>query len=354
MHRRRFLAESAALSLGCGLLGHPFPSPAPIRVGQIGTGHAHAAGQMSTLRASKDYEVVGVVEPDPAQWARVKDTAAYADLPRLTQQELLDSPGLQVVAVETEIAQLLPTAQRCVEAGMHIHLDKPAGDSLEQLQALHRVAAQQKRVIQMGYMFRYNAGFQLLHQAVAEGWLGEIFEVHAVMSKTASDADRRIISRYPGGAMFELGCHLIDPLLKLMGPPTEVTPFLRSTRPADELRDNTLAVFEYPRATATIRSALVEVDGFRRRQFVVCGTEGTLVIRRLEPPHVELTLSRARGPYAQGTQVIELPAPRGRYEGAWEALARAVRGEQPLEYSQQHDFDVQRAVLAASGMRAWN
>ena len=34
-----------------------------IKVGQIGTGHAHAA-KLSVFRQSDDYEVVGIVEPD--------------------------------------------------------------------------------------------------------------------------------------------------------------------------------------------------------------------------------------------------------------------------------------------------
>ena len=36
-----------------------------IKVGQIGVGHAHAS-KLSVYRASADYEVVGIVEPDAA------------------------------------------------------------------------------------------------------------------------------------------------------------------------------------------------------------------------------------------------------------------------------------------------
>ena len=145
---------------------------------------------------------------------------------------------------------------------------------------------------------------------------------------------------------------LIDPLIRIMGEPKSVTPYLQSTR-ADDLKDNTLAVFEFPKATATVRSSLVEVDGFRRRQFVVCGDQGTLVIRRLEPPRVELTLAKARGTLSAGTQLVDLPKPAGRYDGAWMAMAKAVRNETPLPYSHEHDYLVQRAILAASGMQEW-
>ena len=80
--------------------------------------------------------------------------------------------------------------------------------------------------------------------------------------------------------MFELGCHLIDSLHVAMGTPNKVTAFPRTTFPEkDALADNMLAVFDYPKATATIRSAMLEVDGFRRRQFIVTGDTGTIILR---------------------------------------------------------------------------
>ena len=33
----------------------------------------------------------------------------------------------------------------------------------------------------MGYMFRYNAGFELVFRAAREGWLGDVYYVHASM-----------------------------------------------------------------------------------------------------------------------------------------------------------------------------
>ena len=39
----------------------------PIKIGQIGIGHNHGAAKMEALRKLEDdFEVVGVVEPDPA------------------------------------------------------------------------------------------------------------------------------------------------------------------------------------------------------------------------------------------------------------------------------------------------
>ena len=325
-----------------------------VKVGQIGTKHAHAAGQMQTLRKLSDtFDVVGVVEPDNQRWDRVKNSPVYRDVPRLTEESLLETDGIEVIAVETEIRDLLPTAQRCIDAGLHVHIDKPAGESLIQLRKLQEAARQRSLAIQMGYMFRYNPGFAFLYQAVRVGLLGDIFEVHGVMSKTSSESARVEMAEYPGGAMFELGCHLIDPLIHILGPPTAVTPILRKTRSEQDLYDNTLAIFEYPSTTATIRSSLVEVNGSRRRQFVVCGTRGTIAIRPLESPKVALTLAKSNGGYRQGTSEIALPKSLGRYHGAWIALANTIRTRKPLFYTPEHDYAVQRAVLAASGVIPW-
>jgi hypothetical protein len=53
----------------------------------------------------------------------------YRGLKWMTEEEWLNAPGLKVVAVETAVKDLLPTAARGIAAGMHIHLDKPAGQS---------------------------------------------------------------------------------------------------------------------------------------------------------------------------------------------------------------------------------
>jgi len=328
-------------------------SKARIKIGQIGTTHAHASGKLQTIRKfDQVYELVGVVEPDAKRRASLENSATYRGVKWLTEEDLLRVSGLQVVAVETEVRDLVSTAQRCVSAGLHIHLDKPAGENLSDFKKLLDAAEQQKLVVQMGYMFRYNKAFQLLFQAVRDGWLGEIFEVHAVISKTVGADARKRLAEYPGGAMFELGCHLIDAIVAVMGKPEKVTPFLRRTRPdLDDLADNQLAVFDYPKATATVRSALMEVDGFRRRQLVVCGDKGTIVIRPLEPPRMELTLSEANGDYRKGTQVVDLPKSGGRYDGDFVDLAKIIRGEKASDYPPAHDLAVQEAVLQASGLR---
>ncbi len=43
----------------------------------------------------------------------------------MSEAELLDKADLDVVLVETHVRDLLATAQRAIDRGLHVHLDKP-------------------------------------------------------------------------------------------------------------------------------------------------------------------------------------------------------------------------------------
>src|SRR5690606_23377567 len=108
-------------------------------------------------------------------------------------------------------------------------------------------------MVQMGYMYRYNPAIVLLREVLRRGWLGEVFEVHAVMSKVVDPPARRGLAEYRGGIMFELGCHVIDLVVGVLGAPSRVSPFARHSSGSDDgLVDNMLAVLEYSDAIASV------------------------------------------------------------------------------------------------------
>jgi predicted dehydrogenase len=349
--RRAFgkAAGGAALALAAGGLARGGPRPERIKVGQVGVGHGHAA-KLAVYRRSPDYEVVGVAEPDAALRRRAETLPAFKDLPWMTREQLLDVRGLQAVLVETRVKDLLDTAEACVAAGKHVHLDKPPGDSLPQLKRLLDAAARKGLLVQMGYMYRYNPAVVLLREFLQKGWLGEPFEAHAVMSKVVAADERRQLAEFPGGMMFELGCHVIDLLVGLLGKPAEVTAFPRhSARLDDNLMDNMLAVFAYPRATATVRSSALEVEGFARRHLVVCGSEGTFHVQPLDDPRARVALTAARGDYVKGYQDVAFPKYE-RYVADAADMARVIRGEKKADFSPEHDLAVQETLRRACGL----
>ncbi len=324
-----------------------------IKVGQIGTRHGHAAGKMDTVRKYPDvFDVVGVVESDATRRQQLATSSTYKDLPWMTEQQLLNVADLELVLIETEIGGLLSAARQCVMAGKHIHLDKPAGDSLPLFKEICAMADERQVAIQMGYMFRSNPAFRFLFKAVREGWLGDVFSVHCEMSKKVGAVERKELAVYPGGSMFELGCHLIDAVVSVLGKPNRVTPFLSNSRPEiDSLMDNCQAVFEYDSALATVKSAVCEVQGQQRRQFVVCGSKGTVNIFPLEPAAMQLTLESATAGFRKGTQTVQLPKSAGRYDGDLLHLANVVRKLESHDYNTAHDIAVQETLLKACGMK---
>ena len=327
------------------------PKPAKIRIGQIGTGHAHAAGKMETMRKSDEYEVVGVVEPDAERRAAAEKSKTYEGVPWMTEEQLLNLPGLQAVAVETTVKDLVPTGTRCIAAGKHIHLDKPGGESLPAFKALLDDATRRKLTVQMGYMFRYNPAFLLCFQLLREGALGEVFSIDTAMSKLIGPSERQGLLPYRGGSMFELGCHVIDAVVTVLGRPDKVTPHRRSVSAlGDGWSDNDLAVLDYPRATVTVRSAMVEVDGGNRRNFIVCGTKGTLAIQPLEPAAARLTLDAPHGEYKRGYQDVNFPKSGGRYDRDFADFAKVIRGEKAFDFTPEHDLAVQETLLLACGL----
>src|SRR4051812_7594843 len=126
--RRQFLRQVGAGALAGAVVpgladragADTKPAARRIKIGQIGVGHAHAS-KLSVYRSSPDYEVVGIAEPDAALRKRAQTQKVFQGLPWLTRDRLLETAGLQAVLVETEVGELLATAEACVAAGKHIH-----------------------------------------------------------------------------------------------------------------------------------------------------------------------------------------------------------------------------------------
>lgn len=338
------------------------PSKKRIKIGQIGTGHEHAAGKMGTFRELPDqYEVVGIVESDPGLQKSKGKNPVYRGLKWMTEEQLLNTKGLQAVAVEVDSDddRIMDISGRCIDAGMHIHLDKPGGESFPKFKKVLDEAKRRNLTVQLGYMYRNNPAVQFCRHAVAEGWLGQVFEIDCVMSKFTSVAYRKYLSQFRGGVMFIYTCHMLDLVVGLMGKPDRIVSFPRQTRTdvGVEMCDNGLVILEYPKTTATIRTAQLEVEGFKRRQLVVCGDQGTIDFRPLEKAFrkngeqlaLQLALAKARAPYKKGYQEVRFPHPSNRYAAQLTELAEIIRGERENPYPLEHELLVQRCLLEACG-----
>ena len=302
MKRREFIGTAAGMVAATQVLGKQASgAEGKLPCAVLGLGHAHGLSILKCLVNSPDFALAGVCEPDAAMRAKYEDHPLMKDVPWLEKDAVLGDADIRMVAVESDVERLLDLGRAVVDSGKHLHLDKPAGTSLPAWRALLDEADRQQLLVQMGYMYRYNPGFDFLRQLMKEGALGHVYSIHASMCTDLSAAKRQELIFHKGGLMLELGCHLIDMIVLLLGEPKNVTPFLRhDTGIEDTLADNTLAVLEYDDAMVTVETGAREPNAFRGRRFKVAGTEGAFTLTPLEPPAGTLSLRNAHGRFSQG------------------------------------------------------
>ena len=328
--------------------------PHKIRLGHIGTAHDHSTGFMSCVRSMPDlFEVIGIAEPDPVQYELNKANPIYAGLDWLTEEELF-ARGVDAVLIETYELDLIKTALRWARRGVHLHIDKPAGPDLAEFADLLQVASEKNLIVQLGYMYRYNKAVLKCLELVRSGALGRIYQVDAIMNTRHSQDKRQWLGDLPGGNMFYLGCHMVDLVYLIQGKPRKVHALNRSTG-FDQLDvlDHGLALFEYEHGISTVRANSTEINGYGRRQLVVCGEYGTVEIKPLENP-TEMTLALASETagreYSDCKKKIKLPDQGGRYDDMMRSFAAFIHGEKENPYDYKYEYEVHELVLAACGL----
>ena len=90
-------------------------------------------------------------------------------------RQLLNTPGLQAVLVETRVSDLLDNAEACIAAGKNISIDKPAGTSLPQLRRILESGHEAKTDGPDGLHVPLQPGHCASARLPEEGWLGEVF-----------------------------------------------------------------------------------------------------------------------------------------------------------------------------------
>ena len=324
-----------------------------IKIGQIGIGHNHGEAKLAAVRKFPElFQVIGFAEEDE-EWIRKRGMLpAYQGLPRLSVEEVIAQSD--AVLVECDVWNLTKYAKMCIDAGKHIHMDKPASGTLEEYKALLDDAQAKGLVVQLGYMYRYNPAVLKCFEAVKQGKLGEIYSINAEMSTFHSPEYKRWLANFPGGIMYILGSHLVDLIVYLLGEPEKVTSFLKKTQlDGIDLEDNNLAVLEYEKALARVFVSSVEVNGWGRRQLVVSGSKGTVNIVPLEN---ECTMTWAdteisTNPYEDMKQTVpvrDLPKDC-RYDDMMQDFYDYIMGTKQNPFSYAHDYAVQKVLYSIVG-----
>ena len=327
---------------------------AAIRMALYGTKHPHAAGKLKAIRDDPDVAFAGAFEADPEQRRTLEASGGpyqgirwFDDL-----RDMLNDPTIVAVAAEGGNHENLDHTEACIAAGKHVWCDKPAGEDWAHWQRIVASTEAAGLLIQLGYMYRYHAGFQQIASWARSGFLGDLVQVRARIGTNTAPASRRRLSRYRGGIFFELAGHAVDQVVWLLGRPQKVTPFLRNdSSEVPDFVDNVLAVYEYDSAFALIDMSALEPSPPARR-IEVYGTRGSAIMQPFDKAdHIRLALTEAQGGYERGEQIVPIESQTRQqlYERELAAFRAVISGAQPPDRSFEDELITQETLLRTTG-----
>jgi predicted dehydrogenase len=177
----------------------------PIRVGVIGVGNM---GQHHTrvLSLLKDVELVGIADVnverglDTASKYRVRFFEDYHDL----------LPHVDAVCIAAPTRLHHSVGLTCLQAGVHVLIEKPIAASIVEAESLVNAAAETQCILQVGHIERFNPAFQELSKVLKTE---EILALEAHRMSPYSDRANDV------SVVLDLMIHDIDLLLELAASP---------------------------------------------------------------------------------------------------------------------------------------
>ncbi|MBQ7335107.1 MAG: Gfo/Idh/MocA family oxidoreductase [Clostridia bacterium] len=319
-----------------------------IKIGQIGIGHNHGEAKMLAVRKFPElFEVIGYAEENERWVEKRGKKKGYEGLPRLSVQEIIERSD--AILIESDVWNLTKYAKMCIDAGKHIHMDKPASGTLEEYKAVLDAAKAKNLIVQLGYMYRYNPAVLKCLEHIKNGDLGEIYSINAEMSTFHGPQYKKWLTNFGGGIMYILGSHLVDLIVYILGEPKKITTFMKHTGlDGVDFEDNNLAVLEYDKTIARIFVSSVEVNGFGRRQFMVSGSKGTVNICPLEGPITMTYSDTSIADKIYEDRKIFVPfedhTANGRYDGMMQDFYAYIQNEKQNPFTYEHDYQVQKVL----------
>lgn len=190
-----------------------------LRVGVIGAGIGaiHLMGYV----ARPDVEVVALAGLDDD---RVRRVAAEYAVPQTYRdyEELLADRSIQAVSVCVPNYLHAPVAIAALQAGKHVLVEKPLSRTVAEGRAI-LAAARRGQVLMTAFNRRFRGDVRWLKQHVDSGALGQIYYAKAFWMRRAGIprlGSWFVSKEYAGGGpLIDLGVHVLDLALHLMGEP---------------------------------------------------------------------------------------------------------------------------------------
>ncbi len=193
-----------------------------LRVGLVGYGVAGAFFHAPLISATPGLRLSAVVTGDPERAAEV--SGKYGARAVRDAAELWDSVDLVVIASPNRTH--VPLAEAALKAGLPVVVDKPLAATAAQARALAELARDLGLMLTVFQNRRWDGDFLTLGRLVAAGELGEVtrFESRFERWRPVPKGGWRETggTEEVAGLLYDLGSHLVDQALRLLGPAVDV------------------------------------------------------------------------------------------------------------------------------------
>ena len=203
--------------LGVGVIGYGF----------IGKVHSHAHRSIPLLYnpVPVETQLIGVCTRSEASGATAIRQAGFRKW-FATPEELLASPDIDIIHICTPNREHASAIRLAIAAGKHIYCDKPLALNSEEAAELAAMDSEVPAARQMTFNYRFVPALMRARQLCKQGYLGKLFQFRvAYLHAGYVDPKRHYSWRTNfelsgGGAVADLGAHIIDITRYLIGPDT--------------------------------------------------------------------------------------------------------------------------------------
>lgn len=197
-----------------------------LRVGIIGAGKMCQNGHLPAFDKIEDCEIVAICDINPARLEQMKERYPSATLYE-DFHAMIDSEELDIVDICTPNKIHSVAAIYALEHGINVLTEKPDAINASEAQKMKDAAEKSGKVLMAIRNNRYRPTTKFLQKFIADGKMGEIYAGRCGWIR------RRGIPGWGGwftdkeqsggGPLIDLGVHLIDLAMYLMGNPKPVT-----------------------------------------------------------------------------------------------------------------------------------
>lgn len=192
-----------------------------LRVGVVGTGGAGEA-HIIGFRQQPGVAVVAIADPRSDRLAEL--AAKYQIEHTYTDyNELVARDDLDIVSVATPNYLHAPVTIAALEHGKHVLCEKPLAHTLADAEAMVRAAVSSGRMLEVVFNHRQRGDVEVLKAYVEQGGLGRIYHAKASWMRRSGIPGMggwfTTRAMAGGGPLIDLGVHVLDLALYLMGEP---------------------------------------------------------------------------------------------------------------------------------------